>query len=45
MSTRVGSYAEVVERTMLLLPELTQEESAAIWWGTADRIYGPTDSR
>jgi L-fuconolactonase len=45
MSTRVGSYAEVVERTMLLLPELTREESAAVWCGTADRIYGPSDSR
>jgi L-fucono-1,5-lactonase len=39
MSTRVGAYAEVVERTARLLPELTLEESAAIWRRTTERLY------
>lgn len=43
MSTRVGSYAEVVARTTLLLPELTRENSAAIWWTTAEGVYGVAD--
>ena len=45
MSTRVGSYAEVVERTALLLADLTSEESAAVWSGTAERVYGIADRR
>ncbi len=45
MSTRVGPYTEVVERTALLLPELTPEQSAAIWHGTAERVYGIADPR
>jgi L-fuconolactonase len=45
MSTRAGTYADVVERTALILPALTSEESAAIWRETAERIYGIADSR
>ncbi|WP_457101284.1 amidohydrolase family protein [Microbacterium sp. P5_E9] len=41
MSTRVGSYAEIIDRTAGALPVLTSSESAAIWRRTAQRIYGP----
>jgi L-fuconolactonase len=45
MSTRVGTYADIVEGTTQLLPPLTREESAAIWSGTAERVYGIADRR
>jgi L-fuconolactonase len=39
MSTRVGSYSDVVERTALALPDLTEVEAAAVWRHTAERLY------
>jgi L-fuconolactonase len=45
MSTRAGSYAEVVERTAALLPELTPDEAARIWRSSAERVYGIGDGR
>jgi hypothetical protein len=44
MSTRVGTYANVVERTALMLPELTSADSAAIWRLTAQRVYDIVDA-
>jgi L-fuconolactonase len=41
MSTRVGTYSEVVERTSRILPELTAGESEAIWGSTATHLYEP----
>jgi len=40
MSTRVGSYAEIVERTAHALPNLAPAEATAIWATTAERLYG-----
>ncbi len=37
MSTRIGTYEDVIEWTHLLLGELTTDESAAIWARTAER--------
>lgn len=45
MSTRVGAYGDIVERTALALPELATAESAAIWRRTAERIYGTVGER
>ena len=39
MSTRVGSYSDVVERTALAIPDLTEVEAAAVWRHTAERLY------
>lgn len=40
MSTRVGPYAEVVERTALSFPELSRDEATAIWRRNAEDVYG-----
>lgn len=45
MSTRVGTYEHVIERTRLQLGGLTPDESAAIWARTAGRIYGVASTR
>ncbi|MFE6968552.1 amidohydrolase family protein [Isoptericola sp. NPDC057653] len=40
MSARVAPYADVVERTARALPALDGDAAAAVWSGTADRLYG-----
>ncbi|SKC76628.1 amidohydrolase family protein [Krasilnikoviella flava] len=40
MSARVAPYAEIVERTARALPALDDDAAAAVWSGTADRLYG-----
>ena len=45
MSTRVGGYSEVFERTALTLPDLTTAQSAAFWGHTAEHLYGADAAR
>ncbi|MCK9794626.1 amidohydrolase family protein [Isoptericola sp. 4D.3] len=40
MSARVAPYAGILERTARALPPLSDEGSAAVWSGTAARLYG-----
>lgn len=39
MSTRVASYADIVERTQSVLEELSDDDAAQVWAGTAERVY------
>lgn len=43
MSARVAPYAEVVARTAAALPALDGSAAAALWSGTAARLYGVAD--
>ncbi len=43
MSARVAPYAEIVARTARALPALDDGATAAVWSGTAERLYGLTD--
>lgn len=45
MSTRAGTYSEILERTSRLLPELSSAESDAIWGRTATHLYQPMPDR
>jgi L-fuconolactonase len=45
MSTLVGDYAEIVDRTAGTLRDLTADESSAVWRRTAERIYAPAARR
>ncbi|MEL7977454.1 amidohydrolase family protein [Isoptericola sp. F-RaC21] len=40
MSARVAPYAEIVGRTAAALPPLDDGAAAAVWSGTAERLYG-----
>ncbi|MFI2485977.1 amidohydrolase family protein [Promicromonospora kroppenstedtii] len=43
MSARVAPYAQIVARTARALPAMGDGASAAVWSGTAERLYGLTD--
>ncbi|MFD7312124.1 amidohydrolase family protein [Promicromonospora sp. NPDC059942] len=42
MSARIAPYADVVARTAHALPALDDGATAAVWSGTAERLYGVT---